>query len=693
MAAAGAHTDGMRRWWSALLGCVVMASVLVTPAPPAAAATGLWQVTDQVGTAKPVIRNNGSAVLTASCGSGKTAVGGWVTSSEPSDLRRLSESFGSSLGSGYSVTVQDQSGLPGTMDVQAHVRCVPTTYFSNHLSIGPTSFPVNDDTQLAEGTLTCPAGWRAMGASVSPSQVSGSTLLTFSPAAPSASVPTAWEFRGYHSNDVSSYSMTVHCVPLSDLSAVRTATKLDNVGWQAGASASCASGMKPLNGGTVHIAGDSGAVTIYPRPTASGWESTTLSLSSGFMQTTVVCVPSAAPTLTISPWYHVTSSRSVSWSFSATDPAGAGGYAISFQCTLLIAGQLSDPAPCVSPQSFTDLPDGYHSIGVVATTSDGRTGTTGSSLLVDTVAPTVAFDDPDGRAHATVTPALGFTVGDATSFVDALTCAVDDGPPGPCGPVVSDYRGHRVFTPSVTTEGPHVVHVSATDQAGNVTTENLPFVIDTAAPTVTMTKPSAPFQLALSTTAAWTSNGTGSAVSEHAVRWRRAPYNGAFGSWTETTVAGATSKSFGPLAPGSTYCYSASARDQAGNSSAWASARCTAVPLDERSLTRTGTWTASTPSGWFRTTALSTTSLGARLSRSGAVVKRVSLTALACRTCGVVGVYVGSTRVGTVNLAASTTQRRTWNLPAFSLRSGTVSLRVLSTGKLVRIDALGISRM
>lgn len=210
-----------------------------------------------------------------------------------------------------------------------------------------------------------------------------------------------------------------------------------------------------------------------------------------------------------------------------------------------------------------------------------------------------------------------------------------------------------------------------------------------------MTRPTAPFQLALSTTAAWTGTDAGSGVASFSVRWRRAPYNAGFGAWSSPVTLGGstTSKVFGSLQPGSTYCYAASATDRAAHTSAWSPARCTAVPLDDRSLTRTGTWTTSAPAGWFRTTALSTKTLGARLSRSGAVVKRISLTALACSTCGVVGVYVGSTRVGRINLAAARSQRRTVTLPAFSLRSGTVSVRVLSTGKQVRIDALGISRM
>lgn len=52
-----------------------------------------------------------------------------------------------------------------------------------------------------------------------------------------------------------------------------------------------------------------------------------------------------------------------------------------------------------------------------------------------------------------------------------------------------------------------------------------------------------------------------------------------------------------------------------------------------------------------------------------------------------------ATEVGRINLEASTTSRQLKALPEFSLRSGKVAVKVLTSGKPVRIDALAVSRM
>jgi hypothetical protein len=54
---------------------------------------------------------------------------------------------------------------------------------------------------------------------------------------------------------------------------------------------------------------------------------------------------------------------------------------------------------------------------------------------------------------------------------------------------------------------------------------------------------------------------------------------------------------------------------------------------------------------------------------------------------------VNGALIGKVSLHATTTQnRRLITLPAFTYRTGTVTIKVLTSGKLVRIDGLGISR-
>jgi hypothetical protein len=64
-----------------------------------------------------------------------------------------------------------------------------------------------------------------------------------------------------------------------------------------------------------------------------------------------------------------------------------------------------------------------------------------------------------------------------------------------------------------------------------------------------------------------------------------------------------------------------------------------------------------------------------------------------CPSCGTVGVYVNGNSVGTVNLYSATTIRKAViALPPFSYWIGTVTLKVLSSGKLIQLDGLGIGR-
>ena len=241
--------------------------------------------------------------------------------------------------------------------------------------------------------------------------------------------------------------------------------------------------------------------------------------------------------------------------------------------------------------------------------------------------------------------------------------------------------------------GDHTLHVRTSDAAGNDADDELRFSVDTVIPTVTMNSPSEPFQLSLTGLVSWAGQDKGSGIEGYTVRVQRSTPTSSFGDWSSTSVSSAsTSRTFQPLLPGSTYCYSVMAHDFADNNSEWALSRCTAVPLDDRSLKRSSGWTPSTPSGWFQGTAVSTSKKGKKLSVD-ASVSRIAMVAQTCPKCGKVGIYVGSAKVGTMNLRSSAKTVRMISLPTFSLRSGTVTLKVLTKNKLVRIDALGLSRV
>lgn len=83
----------------------------------------------------------------------------------------------------------------------------------------------------------------------------------------------------------------------------------------------------------------------------------------------------------------------------------------------------------------------------------------------------------------------------------------------------------------------------------------------------------------------------------------------------------------------------------------------------------------------LRGTAMYTTRVGSTLAITGVTLKRVGIVARKCPTCGLVGVYVGTTLIGKVDLHSTTSVRAVISLSAFTLRTGTVKLKVLSSGK------------
>lgn len=193
---------------------------------------------------------------------------------------------------------------------------------------------------------------------------------------------------------------------------------------------------------------------------------------------------------------------------------------------------------------------------------------------------------------------------------------------------------------------------------------------------------------------AWSGSAGTSPVASYDVRYRRATWKGSFGTrvvWRSATAA--TSAIFAG-ALGSTYCFSVRARDAVGAVSAWTAETCTAVPLDDRSLGRVGSWTAGTGSAYFRSTFVRSTRLGAKLVRTGVVARRIALVATTCPTCGTVKVYWGSTLLRTIKLTSATTvQRKLIPVTTFTrARTGTLTIRISSSGRKVIIDGLAIRR-
>jgi hypothetical protein len=180
-------------------------------------------------------------------------------------------------------------------------------------------------------------------------------------------------------------------------------------------------------------------------------------------------------------------------------------------------------------------------------------------------------------------------------------------------------------------------------------------------------------------------------VGSYTVRYRRAGYNSAFGATSTMTTP--TPKAIA-LARGYEYCFSVTATDRAGNTSAATPEQCAVVPLDDRSLARSSSFSAITGSGYYAATAVKATVKGATLSRSGVTsAKQLFLVATTCSTCGSVDVLIGTVKIASLSLvSSSTTNKRVLTLPAGVARTGTITIRVTSSGRTVIVDGVGIKK-
>jgi hypothetical protein len=172
----------------------------------------------------------------------------------------------------------------------------------------------------------------------------------------------------------------------------------------------------------------------------------------------------------------------VLYQFTVSDPNGAPPLAIN--CT--VSGQLAEgPNTCTNSYSFsTSLSgDGNYTFTVNAGDGSGRTMTPLSrSFTIDTAAPsysTLPTITPAADEHTT-----GYTNNPSPMFVWATTdltsvtydCWIDSDPTTSC-------NGATFTALAPLSQGAHVFHVTATDQAGHTNTKTKSFTVDTTAPT------------------------------------------------------------------------------------------------------------------------------------------------------------------------------------------------------------------
>jgi hypothetical protein len=249
---------------------------------------------------------------------------------------------------------------------------------------------------------------------------------------------------------------------------------------------------------------------------------------------TVDTVAPAAPA--VAPIAGPTSNRNASVSFTDADTSVAG-----FTCAL----DSGLPVGCTSPQAYSGLGDGLHTVSVTAKDAAGNAASNSVSWIVDTNAPNIPV--LTGPANPTNDPLAGvsFTGEDGATF----TCALDGAVGSPCA---------TPWTPSGSlVEGSHTLAVTAVDAASNSATGSVTWVVDT-------TPPAAP---ELVSAPAATTNDAAFAVRFTDADLTTASYTCTFASVTATCSSPWTPAALFAPVDGTTYALVVRARDLAGNQS------------------------------------------------------------------------------------------------------------------------------
>jgi hypothetical protein len=244
---------------------------------------------------------------------------------------------------------------------------------------------------------------------------------------------------------------------------------------------------------------------------------------------------------------------------------------------------------------------------------------------------------------------------------------------------------------SITADGVHTLYAAANDTNGNAgAVVSDTFQIDRTAPAATMGA-LAPIQTATTFSPTWSGTDAGSGIKNYDIRYRQAASNastfGGYTAWQNATPA--LTAVFSGTA-GTTTCYSGRARDNAGWLGGYSAESCTAVPLDDTTLTRSGTWSTVSAADLFGGTASRTTTFGGTLTSTTVVGKTIGV--LVTKQPGGATIQLrwnGGTQV-TQSLSAATRQPKqliTFTLP--SVQTGTLQVYV-STNGTAEIDAAGV---
>jgi hypothetical protein len=193
---------------------------------------------------------------------------------------------------------------------------------------------------------------------------------------------------------------------------------------------------------------------------------------------------------------------------------------------------------------------------------------------------------------------------------------------------------------------------------------------------------------------AWTATDSQSLIGGTDVRTRSAGWNGSFDAGAVFSTGPSARSASLPLATGRTHCFAARATDTAGNVGAWSSEQCTATPADDRVARKSKEWSRKSGAAYYAGSSLTTRQRGAALTLRGVHARKLGLLVSTGRGHGRVAVFWNGARLGVWSLASG--PRAHQRLLAVAswpdVRTGKLVVRVVSSGKPVRIDGFGISQ-
>ncbi len=370
----------------------------------------------------------------------------------------------------------------------------------------------------------------------------------------------------------------------------------------------------------------------------------------------------------------------------------------TFECSL----DGGDYTGCASPQPYSNLAEGAHTLLVRATDSAGRVDPTPASRTwtVDTGTPTTTKFSINGGAiftnQRTVTLSVASTDPLPSSGLHDMSLLN-------YGWYWTDWQPYaETKSWALTTgDGTKTVYVRVRDRAQNVAADvSDTIVLDTTKPAVTAPTHSLAANTTLGTSTipvrlSWSGTDATSGVVKYQLQ-QRAYTNGVWGAWGWVSQGTSIRALIRQVAPGR-YQFQVRAQDRAGNWSAWKAGTAFVLSsYDETSpsISYTGTWARVALSGAYggNVKHASASTARAKLTFTGRQVQWVS-TRSADR--GKAEVWVDGAKVATVDLYSSSVKLRQTVFTKVWSTSGTHTLEVrvlgmknvASTGTRVDVDA------